>query len=260
MDVTITSPGGTSAPSPLDQFTFASATPTATSTLTATATFTPTPTITPSSTPTATATPSGPCAYAFVANFGDGTVSVINTLTNAIVGPSIPVEGSRSSPIGIAVSPDGCTGYVGLELANEVAVVNGSAGTATFIAGIPAPLGIAISPNGKTLYVVSNIASGVVSVIDTTTQTVAATIGVGVDPVAVAVSADGSQAFVSNSNGGIGNGTVSIINTATDAVTGTPIAVGAFASGIAVTPDGKYVLVTDMTGNSLSVITCSPAW
>ncbi len=45
----------------------------------------------------------GGCAgKAYVTNFGDDTVSVINTATNAVVGSAIPVG---SAPIGIAICP-----------------------------------------------------------------------------------------------------------------------------------------------------------
>ncbi|WP_374777453.1 hypothetical protein OG756_36440 [Streptomyces sp. NBC_01310] len=43
-----------------------------------------------------------PGTYAYVANFNDGTVSVIDTATNAVV-VTVPVG---NAPWGVAVSPD----------------------------------------------------------------------------------------------------------------------------------------------------------
>ena len=56
-----------------------------------------------------------------------------------------------------------------------------------------------------------------VSVINTATNTVTATITVGTYPYGVSVSPDGSKVYVANN----GDGTVSVINTATNTVTAT---------------------------------------
>ena len=51
-------------------------------------------------------TPNG--AYAYVTNFGIGTVSVINTATNTVTA-TVTVE---SGPFGVAVTPNGTYAYV----------------------------------------------------------------------------------------------------------------------------------------------------
>jgi YVTN family beta-propeller protein len=51
-------------------------------------------------------TPDGSKVY--VANLGSKTVSVIDTATNTVVGPPIPVDGA----FGVAVTPDGSKVYV----------------------------------------------------------------------------------------------------------------------------------------------------
>ena len=48
--------------------------------------------------------------------------------------------------------------------------------------------------------------------------------------------------------------TVSVINTATNAVVGSPIPVGAEPSGVAITPDGAFAYVTNFLGDNVSVI------
>src|SRR5258708_18962575 len=46
--------------------------------------------------------------FAYIANFGDGTVSVIDTATNTVIGAPIAVAGS---PFAIVVNATGTRGY-----------------------------------------------------------------------------------------------------------------------------------------------------
>jgi YVTN family beta-propeller protein len=87
---------------------------------------------------------------------------------------------------------------------------------------------------------IANSVSDNVSVIDTATNTVTATIPVGNSPEGVAVSPDGSKVYVANYD----SNTLSVINTATNTVTAT-IPVGVSPSGVAVTPDGTKVYVAN---------------
>src|SRR5207248_3106740 len=68
-------------------------------------TATPTPTATATATPTATPLP----GRAYVANRGSGTVSVIDTTTNTVVGGPIPVG---TNPLGVGVDPTVHRAYV----------------------------------------------------------------------------------------------------------------------------------------------------
>ena len=98
----------------------------------------------------------------------------------------------------------------------------------------------------------ANNGSDTVSVIDTASNQVPATIAVGYEPVGVAVSPDGSQVYVTNqcaSSSNCNNGTVSVIDTATNAVTAT-IPVGNAPLGVAVSPDGSQVYVTNQCASS----------
>jgi YVTN family beta-propeller protein len=88
-----------------------------------------------------------------------------------------------------------------------------------------------------------------VSVIDTATNTVTATIPVGPASIGVAASPDGSTVYVTN----LGNNSVSVIDTATNTVTAT-IFVASGPVGVAVTPDGSKVYVANLGNNSVSVI------
>lgn len=96
-----------------------------------------------------------------------------------------------------------------------------------------------------------------VSVIDTATNTVTATVNVGIQPKGVAFDPNGTKAYVTNSAYSDGypgsTGTVSIIDTATNNVTAT-VNVGMYPYGIAVTSDGTKVYVVDTNYNTVSVI------
>jgi len=79
-----------------------------------------------------------------------------------------------------------------------------------------------------------------VSVIDTATNTVTATIPVGGGPFGVAVTPDGSKAYVTN----LESATATVIAAATNTVVAT-IPVGNSPLGVAVSPDGSKVYVAN---------------
>src|ERR1700754_3796257 len=87
---------------------------------------------------------------------------------------------------------------------------------------------------GAPFAYITNFHNDSVSVIDTATNTVIATVAVGASPFGVAVAPDGSRVYVAN---WLGN-TVSVIDTATNAVIAT-VAVGNNPRGVAVHPDGS---------------------
>jgi len=98
-----------------------------------------------------------------------------------------------------------------------------------------------------------SVLSGSVSVIDTTTNTVVATILVGTSPSGVAITPDGTRVYVTN----IFN-SISVIDAATNTVVAT-IPSGQLPTGIAITPDGTraYVVnqfVNNQGKNTVSVI------
>src|SRR5258705_479151 len=69
-------------------------------------------------------------------------------------------------------------------------------------------------------------------------------------PSQVAITPDGKRAYVANG----GDGTVSVITTATGAVS-PPITVGNHPIRVAITPDGKRGYVTNFADGTVSVIT-----
>jgi len=89
-----------------------------------------------------------------------------------------------------------------------------------------------------------------VFVIDTATETASpATIGVGEDPMGIAITPDGKTAYVVNA----GEGTVSVVDTATSTTVKT-IKVGTRPFAIAITPDGRKAYVANFTSGDVSVI------
>lgn len=72
--------------------------------------------------------------------------------------------------------------------------------------------------------------------------------------VAVAVTAAGASAAPLAYTANYEGNSVSVIDTATNAVVGKPIPVGAAPSSVAVTPDGKRAYVTNFGSNNVSVI------
>src|SRR5713101_3226036 len=110
---------------------------------------------------------------------------------------------------------------------------------------------LAIPAHAQTHAYVANNGSNSVSVIDTASNTVVATVGVGGLPRGVAITPDGTRVFVTNAN----DNTVSVVDTASNTVVAT-VGVGAGPVGVAITPDGTRVYVTNApgTGGFVSVI------
>jgi YVTN family beta-propeller protein len=230
-----------------------------------------------------------PCAAvagtAYIANDGDGTLTPINTATDA---PGTPIN-IGESPVGIAITPDGKTAYVGNygsvdvtpidtatnavepgipigNLPEEIAITPDGATAYVTSAGVNRitpieiatntpeepitvgdnPSGIAIAPDGKTLYVTDDEG---VTPIDTATNTAESTITVVEGPEGIAITPDGATAYVTNDGGT----SVTPINLATD-TPGAPIKVGSHPNAIAITPDGATAYVTNDGGTSVTPI------
>jgi YVTN family beta-propeller protein len=179
---------------------------------------------------------------AYVTNAADNTVSVIDTTSNKVLA-TIPVG---QDPTGVAITSDGTQAYVTNQLDDSVSVIDTANNkvVATInnkvvatIPGFVIPTGVAVTPdrthtygrdNGRHqsfAYVTNNVPSidgsnfpaSAVSVINTASNKVSATIPVGQDPNGVAITADGTHAYVANQR----DGTASVINTAHNKVVAT---------------------------------------
>jgi YVTN family beta-propeller protein len=107
------------------------------------------------------ARPTAAAPFAYVANKGSNTVSVIDTAANppAVVTP-VPVG---TIPVGVAVTPDGTHVYVANLGSNTVSVIDTASNAVVATVQVEsAPNAVAITPDGTHAYVTNN---GNVSVI-----------------------------------------------------------------------------------------------
>lgn len=223
-------------------------------------------------------TPSGNTAY--VNNYGAGlssgtgtTVSVVNLNTNAIAG-TITVG---LAPASLAITPDGAFVYV-------INYVDGNTGTGTIsviqtsdntvvktITGFSGPFAIAITPDGHYAYV-TNFGSNnftpigtTVSVVAIQSNTIIATINLAIQPAGIAITPDGRYVYATNYNTlysditnftGLtaGQGTVNIIDVATNTVIPPILAVGQSPDAVAISSNGAYAYVSNYTSNTVSVL------
>lgn len=198
--------------------------------------------------------PAGAEPFAYVANAGDGTISVIDTATNALAGLAIPATGS--SPLRIAVTPDAKRLYVATS--NGVSAFDTASKTLVSTVAIAGGAqNVAVSPDGKRAYA-TNGGVNTLTVIDTATNAAAGLVTVGAFPRHVVMSPDGTRAYVSG-----GFGAVWVIDAATNSLAATigPLP-ASNVMGSAISPDGKRLYVaTSNTGdfgmaslNALSII------
>lgn len=88
--------------------------------------------------------------FAYIANSGDDTVTVINTSNNNVE----TTVGVGDEPISAAVTPDGKFVYVTNFMSNNVSVINTFSNTVVQTVGVgQGPFGVAVSPDGKYAYV-----------------------------------------------------------------------------------------------------------
>jgi YVTN family beta-propeller protein len=175
-----------------------------------------------------------------------------STLPKNTVITTVTVKGL---PTSIVVSPDSTTVYVVNAGSSSVSVIDAkNKYTVKATISVPENPGyLAISPNGKTLYVSSTLVAGTVSVIDATQATypVVATVTVGPYPEGLAVTPDGKELYVTSvgyqDNGINIEGSVSVVNTATNTVTGT-IAANGSPFLLLFTENGKQADVLNYAG------------
>ena len=179
---------------------------------------------------------------AYIAERGGDSISVIDTNTNNVIETISGIDTAYD----IAITQDGSKLYVTNYLYNStnVSMINTQTKNVTNIAVGTSPQHIAITPDDSKVYVSSTY--GTVSVINTTTNAVEATINIGGNPYGMAVSPDGTKAYVTSGD------SFYIINTATDTITHTINNTG--AGPISLNPDGTKAYVADWGSNTLYVI------
>jgi YVTN family beta-propeller protein len=137
----------------------------------------------------------GPKAY--VGNFADDTVSVIDTEAGRVVA-TIPVA---EGPHGMAITSDGRTVYVTGDGSSQLSVIDTQSDKVVKTVELgKAPNGVALTPDGKHLLV-TVYGEDRIDVLDTTTQAITATVAVA-KPHTISISPDGKVAYVTSQDPG----------------------------------------------------------
>jgi YVTN family beta-propeller protein len=167
--------------------------------------------------------------------------------------------------------------YVTFPAANNIAVIDGLTDAAVNTISVPpgtgvGPFSVALTPDAKFAYILNGqgcnngasyvypgvgagVAQGFVWVLDTVSNTSLATIPVGLCPQEIAITPDGTRAYVTNvGDGTFSTASLSVIDTATNSVVQT-VSLPDIPVGLAITPDGSGVYVA--TGLTVSVVSTS---
>lgn len=137
----------------------------------------------------------GPKAY--VGNFKDNTVSVIDTATGAVIA-TLPVA---AGPHGMTMTPDGTTVYVSGDESSTVSVIDTATDRVTGAIEVgKTPHGLAMQPGGRVLLVAVYGEDRVVFV-DTATRAITGSVAVP-KPHTMAVRPDGKLAYVASQQPG----------------------------------------------------------
>ncbi len=209
-------------------------------------------------------------------NFNPRALHLIDVDTRSVT----QTIGIANSFVGVAFNAVGNTIYVGGGASNDVKIFTAApdgtfaaAGTIP-VSGGAAPSGLSLSPDGTRLYVALNMTHEV-AVIDTAAKAIVKRVPVGIYPYTAIVSADGTKVYVSNWGGKVPgpadftdgmfpvvvdprtgipvSGTVSVVETAGNTVVKT-IDVGLHPTGMALSPSGDRVYVTNANSDTVSVI------
>lgn len=192
----------------------------------------------------------------YVSDFDTNAISVVNLTTGNV---TTPISlGAEAGPEMLALNTSGTQVYVALSRKNAVGVVSTSTDkTIKTIAVNSGPLDIVVNPNGSTAYVSNagneSACGDTVTPINLGSNEAQTPIVVGQGPTGLAISPDGSRLYVSNSGACATDpspgDTVSVVNTASESVVGSPITVGEYPGNLSVSSDGGVVYVPDYGNN-----------
>jgi len=197
----------------------------------------------------------------FVANRGDGTVSMINTemgeewISTVVLpglSPAIPVHAVVAGPRGrhIYVAGDNMVGVLHAHTLAFIRTIVVPADNGILASDLN-PAGIAISPDGRWLLVSQAVDGGSVTILDVDNNfTVANTLvmAAGNTPRGIAVGPDNNHAYIAVS--GVDN-EVQIYNLA-DGTLDTALTMGKSPAAIAVTPDANRLYITNAPADTIN--------
>jgi len=198
---------------------------------------------------------------------------------------SIAIAGS--APSGLALSADGKTLVVALNLKHAVAIVNTETRAVEQVPVSNYPYTVALSPDASQAYVTNwggrkprpedktdssfpivvdprtgIPASGTVSIVDVAARRVIREIEVGLHPSGMALHAGSGRLYIANAN----SDSVTVLDTKTQHIVGAinvrPFAkapLGSSPNALAVTADGKTLYVANAANNAVAVVDVSKA-
>jgi YVTN family beta-propeller protein/VCBS repeat-containing protein len=176
---------------------------------------------------------------AYVTNKTAGTVVVIDTTTNSVIG-SIAVG---PTPDGLAIKPDGTRLYVTSLANNSVTVVDTTTNTVKATISTAKPSAIAMSASGNVVYV-ANQDAGTITKISTSTNAATGTVKLptGLKPTGLVVSPDKLKIYVISGTAA-GGGSIDVF--AYTGASTVPITTTSGApTALAISPDNKRLYVT----------------
>ncbi len=200
---------------------------------------------------------------AYIPNFDDGTVSVIDTVTNTV---SATITLPSTFPEGVAVTPDGSKVLITSRAGNQVTgdqnngaltiIDTATNRVAAQLTTAPGPIGVAITPNGQKAYFVTSNSLGTTDLfsVDLTTNTLAPVAQLPDQAFSLVLSPDGTKAYVVVvGNAANNHGSLQRVDLASGAVTGS-VVLGDDPECLAITPDGKTLYITDFLDSSVFVV------
>jgi YVTN family beta-propeller protein len=197
----------------------------------------------------------------YVANESSGTISVIDATNNYAVKATTSVG---LDPYFLAISPDGKTLYVSNNIeSGTVSVIDTTQPTYPVIATLSVgtfPNGLAVTPDGTELYVANygyafRQIPGSISVFDTATNTLKATIDTGGSPWLILFTKKGKRADVLNY---LGTGFIQFVNPVSQTLSHSTGGAGQifFPDGMTSDASGSTLYITD-EDNFVSVCNAS---
>jgi YVTN family beta-propeller protein len=192
-------------------------------------------------------------SVAYVANQGSDTISVINTGTNQIFGTITVGFTPLGVAIGVVVTSDGRQVCATNFDSNSVSVIDTAKNLVQRSFRVNRPTSVSVSFDGTWIYVTGRSGgTNTISVIDTTADRVTSVIPLSVSdtPARMVITPDGIRAYVVYRSQ---LGRVSVVDIIERLELAT-IPVGRDSYGIAITPDGTQVYVTNAENHTVSVI------
>lgn len=201
----------------------------------------------------------------FVANGGDGTVSMISVAGMAMLATNGVLAAPGSPQVrSIAMSPDGRRVYTdyfdSVTGVRGVAILHGTTNALlkniNLAAGQPAPAtvnpgGVAVSPDGRILFMANTVPGGSFHMVDTASARELSSVAFGPasTPTGCAMGPDNRNAYLAFSGADI----IAVYDLAARVVTAT-ISLSSAPTSITVAPDGRWAYVTSASGNSVFVL------